>query len=412
MNKLFYQNNRKTFMRNLQSGCIALVFGSSAPYRNGKGYYGKSLDMDFFYLTGMQDSSCILAMWKENGTDREKIFIHPANPDDEKWSGIRLTNEQVEMTCGVQDIDRLDRFDTFLLDMLGNGDIHALSLDIAPWNNLDVALPIHTFISMKSRNYPEVLILNCADTLAGMRLVKQEEEIAEIQKAIENAKNGIEAMMYEVRPGMYEYQLQAIAANWLYMHGEMVASPMVATGGNAVILHYPGSRSQIKENDLVLIDFCPRHNYYASDISRAFPAKGKFSPRQKDIYSIALDANEQMIDIVKPGMTFKEMNERCRQFLGRSMMSIGLIDSQKEVERYYYHGVSHFIGLDIHDVGNNDIPLPENVVLSIDAGVYIKEEGIGLRVEDTVLVTRKGAVNLSHSIKKEVGEIEELMSRA
>jgi len=397
-------------MRNLQSGTIVLLFGSSAPYRSSKGYYGKILDMDFFYLTGMQDSSCILAMWKENGVDRERIFIHPSNPDEEKWSGVRLTNEQVEMTCGVQDIDSLADFDAFLHDMLGSRDIHALSLDIAPWNNLDVALPIHTFIAMVNRDYPDVVIMNCADALAGMRLVKQAEEIAEIQLAIENAKNGIEAMMRGVRPGMHEYQLQAIASNRLHSHGEMVSSPMVAAGGNAVILHYPSSRSQIKDGDLVLIDFCPRHNHYASDISRAFPANGKFSSRQKDLYNIALDANKRMIDFVKPGMTFKEMNERCRQFLGTSMMSIGLIDSLKEVEKYYYHGVSHYIGLDIHDVGNSDVPLPENVVLSIDAGVYVKAEGIGLRVEDTVLVTDKGAVNLSLSIMKEVRDIEEWMS--
>jgi Xaa-Pro aminopeptidase len=283
---------------------------------------------------------------------------------------------------------------------------------MAPWNPLDVALPIHTFISRIKQDFSAISIVNCADTLAGMRMVKQAEEIADIQKAVENARMGIEAMMLGVKPGLYEYQLQAIAAHRLYDQGEMVSSPMVAAGGNAVILHYPSCRSQIGENDLVLIDFCPRYNYYASDVSRAFPASGKFTTRQRDIYQIALDANKQMIELMKPGLSFKEMNERCREFLGRSMMSIGLIGSQAEVERYYYHGVSHYIGLDIHDVGNADLPIPENAVLSIDAGVYIKEEGLGLRVEDTVWVTGKGAVNLSHSIKKEVSDIEALMASA
>jgi len=397
-------------MENLQSGAMVLLFGSSAPYRNNKGYYGKSLDMNFFYLTGLKDSSFIVAMWKENGQNRELIFIQQSNPDEEKWSGIRLTKEQVEATSGIQDIDYLDRFDAFLLDMLADSGIQALILDIAPWNPLDVALPIHTFISRIKQNFSDIAILNCADTLAGMRMVKQVEEIADIQKAIENAKTGIEAMMREVKPGMYEYQLQAIASHRLYDQGEMVASPMVAAGGNAVILHYPSCRSQIGENDLVLIDFCPRYNYYASDVSRAFPASKKFTTRQRDIYQIALDANKQMIEWMKPGLSFKEMNERCREFLGKSMISIGLIDSLSEVERYYYHGVSHYIGLDIHDVGHTDLPIPENAVLSIDAGVYIKEEGIGLRVEDTVLVSGNGAVNLSHSIKKEVSDIEALMA--
>jgi Xaa-Pro aminopeptidase len=190
----------------------------------------------------------------------------------------------------------------------------------------------------------------------------------------------------------------------------MKAAPMVAAGVNAVVLHYPAADAVIDSKDLVLIDFCPRWNYYASDISRAFPATGRFSPKQKDLYSIALDANKQMIDVVKAGTTFKEMNEQAKRYLGDGMLAIGLIDSRDEVERYYYHSVSHYLGLGIHDVGDTDLPVPENAVLTLDAGIYVAEEGIGLRVEDDVVITEDGCENLSSSIIKEIDEIEAYMA--
>jgi len=186
--------------------------------------------------------------------------------------------------------------------------------------------------------------------------------------------------------------------------------PMVAAGGNAVILHYPEANAVIGADDLVLIDFCPRSSYYASDISRAFPSNGKFSPRQRELYAIALETNKRLIEQVHGGMTFREMNEMARRFLGEGMRAIGLIELQSEVERYYYHNVSHYLGLGIHDVGDTDAPIPENAVLTIDAGVYVAEEGIGLRVEDDVLITSDGCENLSIEIPKEIEDIERFMA--
>jgi Xaa-Pro aminopeptidase len=410
MDQHIYQQNRASLIEKTQSDGLVIIFGSSAPHKNAQGYYGKSLDMNFYYLTGIRASSSIIAMWQENGSYRERLFIDEPILDEEKWSGVRMTIPQAVLKSGVEDVVYLASFDAFLLDSLSSRGRARIYLDIPAWHEEDVPAPIDTFISKLGKSHPGVSVENISSVLAQMRTVKRPEEIDCIRKAIVNAKAGIEAMMSGVRPDMYEYQLQALCHYLLHDRGEMKAAPMVAAGGNAVILHYPDCAARITADDLVLVDFCPRYDYYASDISRAFPSTGRFSPRQKELYQIALDANKSMIDVVKPGMSFAKMNELCRQFLGEGMRAVGLIDTQSEVERYYYHNVSHYLGLGIHDVGDTDAPLPENAVLTIDAGVYVAEEGIGLRVEDDVLITAEGAENLSTSIIKEVDDIEAFMA--
>ena len=410
MDSHVYRRNRSDLLEKIDGDGLVILFGSSAPYKNGKGYYGKALDMNFLYLTGIQAGSSIITMWRENGTCHERLFIAEPIPDEEKWSGVRMTIPQATTISGVSDVTYLHTFDGFLADMLSSSDGRSLFLDIPSWHVEDVPAPIDAFVRGVGKVHPNINIVNISSTLAEMRTIKRPEEIDCIRRAVENARAGIEAMMTGVKPGMYEYQLQALCHYLMHDRGEMKASPMVASGANAVILHYPDCSAMIRQDDLVLIDFCPRYNFYASDISRAFPATGKFSPRQKELYQIALNANKGMIDAVKPGMCFKKMNELCREFLSEGMLSIGLIDSQSEVERYYYHGVSHYIGLGIHDVGDTDQPLRANSVLTIDAGVYVAEEGIGMRVEDDVLITEDGSENLSTSIIKEIDDIESFMA--
>lgn len=407
-----YHEIRADLLEKVDREGLILLFGSSAPYKNAKGYYGRTLDMNFFYVTGLNTSGSIVAMWHEGGAPRVRLFIERPNPDEEKWSGVRMTAVRAAELSGITDVAYLDEFDAFLPDMLASAAIRKLFLDITDWYEEDVPAPIDSFVRRTADAHPDIAIESITPVVADMRIVKRPEEIACIRKAVTNARLGIEAMMVSVRPGMYEYQLQAVCCNLLHDRGEMIATPMVASGGNAVILHYPKSGAVVGEEDLVLIDFCPRSNYYASDISRAFPASGRFSPRQRDLYTIGLEANKRMIDSMKPGTSFREMNEAARRFLGDGMLSVGLIDSRDEVETYYYHNVSHYIGLGIHDVGNTELPIPENATLTIDTGVYVAGEGIGLRVEDTVLITSSGCENLSSSIVKEIEDIEAYMAHA
>ena len=407
-----YVEIRSDLQSSIDSSALVLLFGSSAPRRNASGYYGQALDMNFFYVTGTKASSSVVALWHEDGNARERLFIDRPDPDEEKWSGARMQASEASELSGVADVAYLDEFDAFLADTLSSPAVRTLLLDIPEWFAEDVPPPIDSFVRRVRSSHPAIAVESITPVLAGLRVVKRPEELACMRDAVANARSGIEAMMSAVRPGMYEYQLQAVCSNVLQVNGEMVSNPMVAAAGNAVILHYPASRALIRADDLVLIDFCPRSNWYASDVSRAFPASGTFSPRQRDLYTVGLEANKRMIACMRAGTTFREMNESAHRYLGDGMKAIGLISSQDEVAEYYYHKVSHYIGLGIHDVGDTEAPIPANSVLSIDTGVYVASEGIGLRVEDTVLVKESGCENLSDSIIKEIDDIEAFMERA
>ena len=229
----FYQRNRERLIHELGDDGLVVVFGSSAAYRNAKGYYGRALDMNFFYLTGLDRSNAMLAVWSEHGKLRESLFIEKPDPDEEKWSGIRISAEEATRITGVEDVRYLGEFDTFLDDRLAGASNGALYLDIPDWFEKDVPPPIDTFVRAIGQRRPTTSIVNVRDVLSRMRMVKRPEEVECIRRAVKNAKAGIEAMMTAVKPGMYEYELQAVCYHLLHSRGEMKAAPMVAAGANA-----------------------------------------------------------------------------------------------------------------------------------------------------------------------------------
>ena len=204
---------------------------------------------------------------------------------------------------------------------------------------------------------------------------------------------------------MYEYALKTHNSEGNSFN------PIVASGANGTTLHYEENDQTAEDGSLVLCDLGALAGPYASDISRTFPVNGKFSSRQKEIYELVLSVNKACIDFVKPGIMMSELNLHAKNILAEGALKLGLIQSLDEISKYYYHNVSHYLGLDVHDVGSYLIPLKAGVVLTIEPGFYIEEENIGIRIEDNVLVTETGSINLSESIIKEVKDIEEYMSK-
>jgi len=213
------------------------------------------------------------------------------------------------------------------------------------------------------------------------------------------------------KPGVNERELEAYYEYQIKMAGSKGISfdSIVASGKNGTILHYIDNFSEVKEGSLVLLDLGAKNGLYSSDISRTFPINGKFSERQKQIYEIVLNTNKKIIEMVKPGVMVNDLNLSAKKMLMEEAKKIGLIKEDHEIDKYYYHGVSHYLGLDTHDVGTYHEPLQAGVVLTVEPGFYIEEEGIGIRIEDNVLVTETGRRNLSESIKKEWIDIENLM---
>jgi Xaa-Pro aminopeptidase len=244
-------------------------------------------------------------------------------------------------------------------------------------------------------------------------MYKDEYEIEEIKRAISYSKIGIEAVLKTAKSGMNERALLAHYEFALKNAGSEGNSfnPIVASGANATTLHYEENDKFVDDGSLVLLDLGALAGPYASDISRTFPVNGRFTNRQKQIYELVLNVNKACINFVKPGIMMAELYQYAKDLLAEGEKALGLIQTQDEIVKYYYHNVSHFLGLDVHDVGDYLIPLKAGIILTIEPGFYIAEEGIGIRIEDNVLVTSSGSENLSKSIIKEIKEIEAFMAK-
>jgi Xaa-Pro aminopeptidase len=246
-----------------------------------------------------------------------------------------------------------------------------------------------------------------------LRTIKSEDEVNELKKAIKITEEGIKSLMKNAKSGIMEYQLEAHFDFVLKNSGvrDYAFKTIAASGKNATVLHYSQNNSLIGENDLVLFDLGAQWNYYNADITRTIPASGKFTERQKEIYNIVLKAQLETIKIMKPGTPFLELNKTTRKVLTEELKRINLIKEDSELSNYYYHGVSHYLGLDTHDVGDREAVLTPGMVLTVEPGLYIAEEGIGIRIEDDVLITEDGNEVLSPDIIKTVEDIETFMSK-
>lgn len=273
----------------------------------------------------------------------------------------------------------------------------------------------HRFANEITTKYQQVRINNVYSKIGELRLKKSQEEVDKIKKAIEITKSGIEKLMSEARVGMKEYELEAYFDFNCKVKGAtgLAFTTIAAAGENATTLHYVDNNCELKENDLILFDLGAEYNCYNADISRTFPVNGKFTERQKEVYNAVLRVNEEIINLIKPGMKYKDVNEKATELIAEECIKLGLIKDKSEVRKYYYHSIGHSLGMDTHDIEtpHRDIIFEPGVVFTVEPGIYIAEEGIGIRIEDDILVTEDGVINLSSDIIKTVEEIENFMSK-
>ncbi|PQP78990.1 hypothetical protein C6B38_02835 [Spiroplasma sp. ChiS] len=258
--------------------------------------------------------------------------------------------------------------------------------------------------------YPSLQIDNITPLLEQLRTVKNAIEIKKIKEAININRQSLYSLISKIKPKMYEYQ---IAAYYNYLLAKKNTKPsfetIIASGQNALVLHYHKKQDILKENDMILLDLGVNCNNYNSDVSRCFPVNGTFSLEQKAIYQIVLDANKKIIDWLGPGKTFAELNQYGTKILFQGLKRMNILQEEKELINYCYHGLGHYLGLEVHDVGNIHHPFVENSIVTVEPGLYLPNLNLGIRIEDDILITKNGAVNLTQDIAKEVEEIEDLM---
>lgn len=420
MNSESFTNNRKAFIAKMETPSFALLFSGVAPHKSNDQLYPFVTDRNFYYLTGLMRENFTLLLVKGAKYESEFLFIEEPSDFATKWLGKRMSQAEAAAISGI-------KVENIRLNQELNGFMHAAVLSDSRkaliempkilYLDLYRAKPYQKPKSLQQANelitaYPELALKNLNDILYDLRTIKSESEIKMIEQAIAYTNIGIEALMANAKPGVNERHFDALFDFTIRLHGSegTAFNTIVASGKNATVLHYEENNKDTVDNDLVLLDLGALSGPYAADISRTFPVNGKFTARQREIYSLVLDVNKKTIKKIKPGLTVAELNKFASDELAKGLLKLGLIKDASEVGKYYYHMVSHYLGLDVHDVGSYQRPLAPGMVITVEPGLYIEEEGIGVRIEDDVLVTENGQRNLSEAIVKEIDAIEELMA--
>ncbi|MBJ8050576.1 aminopeptidase P family protein [Bacillus cereus] len=414
MKSTFFTQNRERLVKTLPDESITILFAGQAPHMSADAHYKFVPNRNFYYLTGIDEPNVIFMLKKFGNSVEETLFIEKSDPVLEKWVGKTVSKEEAEKLSGIKKVVYLDSFEKTMTNTLFVENVNQVNLDLElrEWNGTETKTL--AFAKHVKEQYPHITIGNVYPNICELRVFKTEEEIEIIKEAIAVTKEGIYNVLKHAKSDVMEYELEVHFDFTLKSSGikHHAFNTILASGKNATVLHYEDNDAQIQNGDLVLLDLGAQKDYYNADISYTFPASGIFSSRQKQIYNIVLKALKETTELIKPGLKFAALNEHTKKVLAKECKAIGLIQEDEELSKYYYHGVSHFLGLDTHDVGTyKDRVLEEGMVITIEPGLYIEEDSIGIRIEDDILITKDGYENLSKDIIREVEEIEEFMSK-
>lgn len=420
-NKLFIKN-RQRFVAQMKPNSIAIFTSNDIFPRNGDASFRYRQGSDIFYLSGLDQEETFLVLYPDApvASFKEIAYVRETNEHIAVWEGEKYTKEKATEVSGIKTIAWNDTFMGAQLGAMLNHADH-IYLNLNENDRADSKIPtqdIRLFHDLKAK-YPLHNFERAAPIMSSLRMIKQEEEIAIMQAACNITESALRRVLDFVKPGVMEYEVEAeIIAEFIRKRGNGHAyEPIVASGASACVLHYVENNRACKDGDLLLMDFGAEYANYASDLTRTIPVNGTFSPRQKEVYQACLDVHHKANDLMNPGITLNEYNAEVKKVMQSSLIDIRLIDkaaSQKDKDaltlKYFPHGTSHYLGLDVHDIGNRYAKMEENMCFTIEPGIYIRDEGIGVRIENDFIVKSGKNLDLMKNIPIEVDEIEDLMN--
>ena len=409
-----YIERRKKFIDLLPENSIAIVFGGDEIRMTADESFPFQIDHNLFYLTGIKQAQTILMIIKNSLEAKTYLFIQKFDALKEVWTGIRLKSAEAKAISGIENVLFLDNYEDkldFSLKELDNPKIFLDFASAANYGDMETFVSVADYKKVLENKYKHIEILDSCEYFTRLRMIKSDFEISEMRKAIANTNKGLLAILKNLEPNKNEYDMAALFKYVVALdeNSKLAFNTIAASGKNGVILHYPNPMNKLHNKDLVLFDLGSDHHEYKADISRTYPINGKYTKEQKKIYEIVLNCNKRIIAMIKPGLKISDLQEEARNFMAGELMKIGLIDDPKDIIKYYYHNVSHHLGLDTHDLSDRSLPLEPGNVITVEPGLYIKELEIGIRIEDDVLVTPEGSLCLSSEIAKEIVDIEALM---
>jgi Xaa-Pro aminopeptidase len=389
--------SRRAELRKANGDAITILFGASEK-EHGDLRSGFFQEANFYYLTGWTEPGAIVVMTPSS----EVLLIPRRNQEQERWTGPKLSPDDsgVRAATGFDTVLPAEQFETNLYKWAESGKRVFTLFEEPHAADLKKLLPLRDFSDAKL-------------PIARLRMNKSPAEIALIQYATDISLDAHRAVWDKIRPGLKEFQVAAAMSDVYFSAGceRHSYAPIVGSGPNGAILHYSKNSRTIDRGELVLMDVAAECSMYGSDITRTVPASGKFTPRQRELYDIVLGAQKAVIDAIKPGMTLNRTSPNSLNKIAVDYFNTHGKDKHgNPLGKYYTHGVSHHVGLDVHDPVDPSLPLAPNMVITVEPGLYIPEEAIGIRIEDMVLITENGAKLMSSRLPREAGEIEKILS--
>lgn len=410
-----YKKRRQTVFDRMADNSIAVLYSGIEHHVSADEYdlFTAHANRNFFYLTGLRRDKMALVLDKAAAEPKTTLFIEEADPAMERWYGRKVTVDEAKELSGIDNVRFIDELDGALDMIMTREDVYTAYFDTYRHQKED--LPDYNVVKANEFKtaYPGVSIRNLFPFVAEQRMQKDEDEIALTKEAIKLTDTALKNVLANLKPGMFEYEAQADFEYSIRRNGaEWTAFPTIAGSGmNGTMLHYDTNQDMMEDGSLLLMDLGARLQGYNSDITRTYPVNGKYTERQRQVYDIVLEANRTVLKEAKPGMTTVDLNNICKKVLAAGCIKLGLIEKEEEISRYYMHGVSHHLGIDVHDVTvDSNKKLRPGAIISDEPGLYIDEWEIGIRIEDDLLITEDGAVCLSEEIMRDADEIEAYMA--
>ena len=424
LNPKIFIDNRKRFIAEMEPNSIAIFNSNDELPMNGDALHPFVQNSDLFWLSGIEQEDTMVILFPGNPDPkyREVLVLVRPNELKEKWNGHQLRKNEGEAISGIQKIIWLDELEGLLQQWIHLADTIYLNTNENDRKANEVAVRDYRYAAYMHDRYPLHNYKRSAKILKDLRSVKTPLEIEVMQKAIDITDTTFRRLLKFIKPGVMEYEIDAeIWHSFLMQRASGPAyGSIIASGDRARTLHYVENNRECKDGELILMDFGARYGNYAADLTRTVPVNGKFSKRQKEVYNACLDLHYYCASILKPGISINDYTEKVADEATKLFQKIGLLTRQdvknedpdnRAYRKYLYHGISHHLGIDVHDLGTKTEPIKAGMVFTIEPGIYIEEEKMGIRIEDNYWITKNGNKDLMKNIPKTVEEIESLMKR-
>lgn len=415
----FYKRNRRKFIEKLQKSSFAILHSNDPMPTNADGTMGFRQNNDFFYLTGIDQEESALVI---DNQGNEILFIRETSELIKIWEGEKLTKKQASDISGIADVRWFSEYESYVLtSSINYAKIYFSQNEHARADNPVETRNTRLANELKTKIGTAYEYLSSSPIITNLRYIKDKEEITQIQNACDITQKAFERVLKFLKPDVYEFEIEAeITHEFLRNRSRGHAyQPIVASGKNACILHYISNNEKCSPRDLVLLDFGAEYGNYNADLTRTIPVSGRFYPRQKEVYNAVLRVHNFAKTLLVPGNTFEILNFEVAKFMESELLGLGLI-SQEEINnqepkrpafrKYFMHGTSHSLGLDVHDVDDRSLSFAEGMVFTCEPGIYIPEENIGVRIENDIVITANGNIDLMQNIPITVEEIEDWMN--